>query len=297
MKQYTSSGKFLLTAEYSVLQGAEAIAVPTILGQSLAIKPNSAPCFLRWQAFDNHHQLWLIADFDQNFKVENTSGLEQAELLGALLRHAFTNSNSIAPGTLIETNLEFNRKWGLGSSSTLVHLVAQLAGCNAMELYFKIFKGSGYDVAVAIEDAPIQYQLVNQKATWQAIKIPSVFSETKLVYLQHKQNSQEEVERFQEQKLSAAVIQKVSALSRAILNVENLDELAEIMTEHENITAQFLGRPTVQEDLFSDFEGTIKSLGAWGGDFIWVIPDPLKANYFTEKGYETELDFRQLVIS
>lgn len=296
MRRFTSCGKFLLTAEYSVLQGAEAIAVPTILGQSLSVEENAAPCFLRWQAHDNHHQLWLIVDFDEDFRVENASDNQKAEFLAELLKHAFSGTENLTPGTLIDTQLEFNREWGLGSSSTLVHLVAQLANCDPMALFFKAYKGSGYDVAVAMENAAIKYQLRNKTPAWDKISLPPVFKETQLVYLQQKQDSQKEVSRFSQQQLPKKIIDEISALSRGLMAVNTLEELSEIMTKHEEITSNFLQRPTIKESLFPDFKGSIKSLGAWGGDFIWVIPDPQQADYFRKKGFDTQLNFGQLVL-
>lgn len=296
MRRFTSCGKLLLTAEYSVLQGAEAIAVPTILGQSLSLEENAAPCFLRWQAHDNHHQLWLIADFDKDFNVENASENRKAEFLAELLKHAFSGTESIAPGTLIDTKLEFNRQWGLGSSSTLVHLVAQLANCDPMSLFFKAFKGSGYDVAVAMENAAIKYQLKDKSPSWEKVTVPTVFKQTQLVYLQQKQDSQSEVNRFENKRLPEETIGEITDLSRALLEVNTLEELAEIMDDHEKLTAEFLQRSTIKESLFPDFNGSIKSLGAWGGDFIWVIPDPLQADYFHKKGFDTQLNFGQLVL-
>ena len=45
-----------------------------------------------------------------------------------------------------------------------------------------------------------------------------------------------------------------------------------------------------------DFNGTIKSLGAWGGDFILVISKENPSDYFVSKGYETALTYKDLIL-
>ena len=45
----------------------------------------------------------------------------------------------------------------------------------------------------------------------------------------------------------------------------------------------------------SYFNGQIKSLGAWGGDFILVSGDKDTPFYFKSKGYETILPFSNFI--
>ena len=61
---------------------------------------------------------------------------------------------------------------------------------------------------------------------------------------------------------------------------------------------ELLGRPTIREPLFTDLEGWVKSLGAWGGDFV-MIASPLPAekllSYLAAKGLTTVFNYNQLV--
>ena len=50
---------------------------------------------------------------------------------------------------------------------------------------------------------------------------------------------------------------------------------------------------TVKEKYFSDYNGSIKSLGAWGGDFILATRN--NKNYFLEKGFNTVFSFSELI--
>jgi hypothetical protein len=42
--------------------------------------------------------------------------------------------------------------------------------------------------------------------------------------------------------------------------------------------------------------GCIKSLGAWGGDFILVTGNEKNWNYFKEKGFKTILSFKEMIL-
>ena len=46
----------------------------------------------------------------------------------------------------------------------------------------------------------------------------------------------------------------------------------------------------------SDFDGEIKSLGAWGGDFILATSDENPSTYFKAKGFETILPYSEMIL-
>jgi hypothetical protein len=54
---------------------------------------------------------------------------------------------------------------------------------------------------------------------------------------------------------------------------------------------------TIQEALFPDFEGVIKSLGAWGGDFVLAVSKENPTDYFTEKGYPVVVPYAKMILS
>ncbi|MGB5555171.1 MAG: GHMP kinase, partial [Flavobacteriaceae bacterium] len=69
-----------------------------------------------------------------------------------------------------------------------------------------------------------------------------------------------------------------------------------LLTSHENTISNALGMATVQEKLFNDYSGKVKSLGAWGGDFILATNENDPTEYFKEKGYETIIPFSEMVL-
>ena len=68
------------------------------------------------------------------------------------------------------------------------------------------------------------------------------------------------------------------------------------LEHHETIMSELLDTKTIKELLFPDFFGTIKSLGAWGGDFVLVLSAENPIAYFKEKGYETILTYKEMIL-
>ncbi len=73
-------------------------------------------------------------------------------------------------------------------------------------------------------------------------------------------------------------------------------EFAKLMEQHEIIMSDVLETKTVKEKLFPDFKGVVKSLGAWGGDFVMVISKENPTNYFINKGYPTVFSYEEMVL-
>jgi hypothetical protein len=71
------------------------------------------------------------------------------------------------------------------------------------------------------------------------------------------------------------------------------------MEVHENIVANVLNLRKVKDLYFPDFPGTIKSLGAWGGDFVLVASDEspeMISAYFQQKGFPVILSYRDMIL-
>src|SRR5690554_6203651 len=164
---FYSNGKLLLTGEYTVLDGAQALALPTAFGQSLEVEVNDSGV-IRWMSFDADKSNWLdvVLPLDvvknQTFTSENTIEQKLAEILYEAnhLNPVFLDK---AKGFEVKTYLTFPRLWGLGTSSTLINNIAQWAQVNPYELLKTTFSGSGYDIACASNITPILFWLKGQK--------------------------------------------------------------------------------------------------------------------------------------
>jgi len=62
-KTFYSNGKLILTAEYLVLDGAKALAIPTKYGQYLEVEDISEKVLL-WKSLDEHDMVWFEAIFN-----------------------------------------------------------------------------------------------------------------------------------------------------------------------------------------------------------------------------------------
>jgi len=61
-----------------------------------------------------------------------------------------------------------------------------------------------------------------------------------------------------------------------------------------------LGLIPIQEEYFTDFQGVVKSLGAWGGDFLMILtelPQSDIISYFKKKGFSTLFAYNELILS
>ena len=299
---FYSNGKLLITAEYLVLKGALSLAIPTQYGQSLAVYSKADEGFT-WQAFENENE-WLNFHFsiDEILSSKNDVPVEKAFVVELLRQAVALNPNFLRETRYrLQTRLNFNRNWGLGSSSTLINNVAQWAQVDAFNFLARVSKASGYDIACAQNDTPILFQRVNNKISYEACMFSPEFKEQiYFIYLGKKQKSEKEVKRFLEQERDfSREVQEISALSLHLLDAEKARDFDKIIEEHEAITSNLLGIPALKQNAFSDFEGSIKSLGAWGGDFAMIRSDWDKkrlTNYFESKGLETLIPWDNMVL-
>ncbi len=295
--QFRANGKLLISGEYAVLLGAEALAFPTRYGQTLLIQDHTGD-HLKWTSLDHEENIWFEARFDRQLNILFSTDQAKAEYLKNLMDTAFQLVQAPIPGGLhLTTRLEFPNDWGLGSSSTLVHLIAQWTGADPIRLFKKTSTGSGYDVACAGASTPITYALKNDSAIWRKQELPQAFNRVLFVHLNQKQLSKPEVLRFKKAVdfNQYQLLAQVNSLTHTFLTVKSESELQEVMDAHEALLSPALQLPTIKEKLFSDFKGSVKSLGAWGGDFVMAI-GPEASQYFSRKGFHTQLSLKQMAL-
>jgi mevalonate kinase len=282
---FFAPGKIMLTAEYTVLRGARSLALPAKPGQHLEVQPGNTG--LSWKSFDVNNEIWFQCTFSNDLEILSASDDSKAGLLQKLLQNAallapefdFQNKNVV-------TRLEFPNSWGLGTSSSLVALIAKWSACDAMKLFFSAMSGSGYDVACAMTGRPVFYQVVNGYPIVSEVQINFPFSyELFFVHLGQKQNSAAEVVRFAERSVSDAQINAITSITEHLPQCQSISDFEDFILDHEDITSAILGIPSIKQQLFPDYPRAIKSLGAWGGDLVLVCGDDADRSYFKDKGY------------
>ena len=333
MSRYQAHGKFLLTGEYLVLKGALALALPLKLGQSMSVEtfPETSPnekiassetfreTSLQWNAYKPDGPWFSVTLSPNNLEIIDSDERPKAEKLAQILKAVKQLNPNAFEGKRLKytTRLDFDPNWGLGSSSTLIANLARWANINPFELLKMTFGGSGYDIACATAEQPIYYQVkteVPEPAVPEAHRRvegptptveplnfnPPFADHLYFVYQGQKQSSSKEIKAFLAQANPIDLhkdIESVSEISRAVPKCESLDEFGLLMQCHERIIARCIGQEPVQKR-FPDFEGVLKSLGAWGGDFILAASNwdenQVKA-YFKEKGLEVVFGYNDLV--
>ncbi|MGD9992590.1 MAG: GYDIA family GHMP kinase [Salinivirgaceae bacterium] len=302
IQEFRSNGKLLLTGEYLVLKGAKALALPLKPGQTLQVEPNKTDK-LNWISTEKGTPFFSASYRTNNLEIIESSDEIRGAYIQQLLREAkLLNPNFLNAGQAykIKANIEFNKLWGLGSSSTLINNLAQWAGVDAFTLNQQISKGSGYDIACAQQAKPLVYQLQNNKPHIETVHFnPPFLKQLNLVYLNQKMPTETNIGRFlKNNTVPESLIKSINLLTEAVLVCTEMSKFQRLMQEHEDILANLLQVPTVKEQHFSDFKGTLKSLGAWGGDFILSISDESfeeQQNYFSRRGFKTILPLAPLL--
>ncbi|MCD6092278.1 MAG: hypothetical protein J7J72_12360 [Bacteroidales bacterium] len=301
---FYSNGKLLISGEYLVLDGALAMAVPTKFGQRLDVSLHDDFSGIRWEAYVLNKG-WLHVSFGSRlFNIIHTNDQKMALHLKKILKKAFEQGNITVDnqkGILIRTNLDFDRNWGLGSSSTLLSNIGYWLDVDPFSLSRQTSNGSGFDVAAARSDSPIFYQLVGGEPKVSSIEFqPEFKDQLYFVHLNSKKNSEESIKAYKKKvKSNQKDVEEISSLSRIIADAKNLIDFEKAMVEHENILSKVLGIDRIKKQFFSDFQGEIKSLGAWGGDFVMATykgPESNLRNYFQSKGKSTILRFDDMVL-
>ena len=350
-----ANGKLLLTGEYFVTEGAVALALPTRLGQSLEFTPLSGVRrphkILRWESYDNNNELWFATEFVlEDLSIldmpSDESGIAIAEVLQDILkaaRHLNPKFLKFKKHLIAKTTLEFPRNWGLGTSSTLVSMIAEWAEVDAYELLALTMGGSGYDIAAARAAGPLLFQKFNGVNRTEAIEFNPPFAQNLyFVYLGKKQNSRlamvyytttppeerhkhigrisqitHNVTKLKEAteapnnlyiaqgnvtwKTSAFdVYEKTNNTELPFSKTPTLKAFEALIKEHEEIVSSIIQQPRAKDIYFSDFWGEIKSLGAWGGDFVLATSERSfeeTEKYFNDKGFDTVLTYDELILS
>ncbi|MBE9490115.1 MAG: GHMP kinase [Bacteroidetes bacterium] len=313
MKEFYSNGKLLLTGEYVVLDGALSLAIPTKFGQSLSVK-NIDESKLVWKSFDNKGDVW----FEDSFLIKEIASVfsKPRNDVSKMLIEILNSAKQLNPNFLndekgyeVHTKLDFPKNWGLGSSSTLIHNIANWANVDAYQLLDLTFGGSGYDIACAQNDNAITYQLELNKEISQSgrddktrlIKSiefnPSFKDDLYFVYLNQKQNSREGIKQYKMNTSNLSNdISEINDITIQMIDCVTLEEFKRLMNTHELIISRIIKQEPIKTLFFKDFKGSIKSLGAWGGDFILVASNENPKAYFNNKGFKTILNYSEMIL-
>lgn len=308
-----TNGKLLLTGEYFVTEGAVSLALPTQLGQTLDIQQSTSKgdSQLIWKSYSKDDTIWFQATFKlPGLKLMESDGEDDHAQVARTLQNILKEAKSLNPKFLKEAKgtweaksvLEFARDWGLGSSSTLITMIAEWAEVDPFQLLENTFGGSGYDIVAAKSEGPLLFQKFNGNNRWDKSNFNPEFKEQLyFVHLGKKQSSKEALVYYtvtppeEREKPLPRITQITHDIAQYTHNLEDFEALIE---EHETLVQSVIQQPRAKELYFEDYWGKIKSLGAWGGDFVLATSNQSEEQtkaYFQEKGFDTVLKYEELI--
>ena len=303
MNPYYAHGKLLISSEYMVLHGSRALAVPLTLGQALKRHRAHQPGKFSWKAF-YREQLWFSAILDPvHLKVIETTDRDAAGNLCALLRACIDLMPAFQEDLFkwdVETHLEFSPSCGFGSSSTLTALLSEWAEVNPLELHFMTSGGSGYDVACAIASGPILYWLRDDGPHYRHIRFHPPFSDQLyFAWLGSKQSTASHLRQVSPGfDPDYTAIHRFSTLTDQMVEASELNQFRALMEEHEEVLSELVGLERVASTRLPELPGSVKSLGAWGGDFV-MIASPMPREelfaYLRGEGIDVIFPYQELV--
>lgn len=284
------------------MDGALALALPLRYGQMLEVTPAGTGA-VDWTSRDLNGT-WFTAQYSlPRLDVVRSGDSEKALILQGILRTADGLSGGAigrAAGWEVSTVANFDRHWGLGTSSTLLACLSQWLKIDPFELLHQNFDASGYDVACALAEGPVLYQVGKNNPVVEQVDFNPEFSEHLwFVYSGAKQDTRQSIRSFRDRKKGDnGAIQEISRLTAEMIEVKSLMEFMQLISRHEEIMHNLLGMEKVQER-FPGFNGALKSLGAWGGDFILAVTENDEGyvrEYFRKKGLDTVFAFEEITL-
>lgn len=301
-KRFYANGKILLTGEYLVLFGARALAFPLVYGQELEVSANDNSIIV-WKAYSPEGE-WFSAEYSlPDFDIKQTGSIERALYLQKLLITFHGSKPEIfGKGLNFTTKTNFPVSWGLGTSSTLIFNLAAWAEVDVFKFYSQVSKGSGYDIACAGSSHPLVYQrTVSGKPLIEPIGFNKEFNSCLyLVFSGIKEPTEKHISEFLHRHHGFKnEIKTISHITDEVVHTNDFNKFSSLIRQHELIVGKILNTEPVQERSFSTFEGIIKSLGAWGGDFLLAASnkgDAYVKNYFKQFGLSVILPFNDTII-
>lgn len=289
MKSFYSSGKILLIGEYAVTKGVEALTLPVLAGQWMHVwaVPAKGVAKLTWQSKELDGSVWFECKIDTDIMhVTESTDDGIAKTLIRILREIHLQKPGLFDGRMlrIENECEFNRDFGLGSSSSLIGNLSKWSGVDGQLLQRTGFGGSGYDTAVALVGKPLIYWLEGIEPNWSSWKLSQDMTATWfLAFPGQKQNSRKSLEgvsvKLEALAQDTMLLQQLNTIVAAVKNPRSLPLMEAMIEMWQALLSQSLDLPRAWESLeITPIPGGLcKWLGAWGGDVLLINKTTLNA--------------------
>lgn len=270
----------MLCGEYAVTIGVEALAVPVSVGQWMHVWEFDSPGEqhrILWEAKDRDGATWLNESFALPLVEVGDGERDERKIIHQLLAMAPENTWKTGKSYRIETQLEFDRSSGLGSSSTMVSNFSRFARLDAQAVQQQLFGGSGYDVAVAEVGKGLVFWKDGENNHWGPWTISSGLTQDwKVVFLGKKQNSRNSLAdvkaRLQEIQNDDFMLHQLQQVAGAVKMAQQVSMVEAGLEMWQALLSMSLGLETPYQHFGIQpvKRGLCKWLGAWGGDMLLV---------------------------
>ena len=270
----------MLCGEYAVTIGVEALALPVTQGQWMHVWEFDSPGGqdrIIWEAKDSAGATWLNESFALPLGDLVVGDLDERKMIHQLLAMSPESKWKTGKSYRIETQLEFDRSSGLGSSSTMVSNFARFANLDAQMVQQQMLGGSGYDVAVAEVGKGLVFWKEDDQSHWGPWSLsPSLTQQWKVVFLGEKQNSRSSLggvkERLQEIQNDDFMLHQLQQVAGAVKMAQQVTMLEAGLEMWQALLSMSLGLETPYQHFGVQpvKGGLCKWLGAWGGDMLLV---------------------------
>jgi mevalonate kinase len=285
---FYSRGKLLVTGEYAILQGAGGLALPVSRGQDLKWVDPGGSHSLEWTTSVNGRKIFNAVFKGSNYFPVTSGDRKMAVFLRKILVRAAKMAVTGPIFGRINSELDFDIKWGLGSSSSLISNIAYLFDLNPFTLHSEVSTGSAYDIACSRSDTPILYRLSHHSESsygrpvsghtdfympvYREVEFHPPFREKLyFAWTGKKQDSARSVKKFLSRlRYDSVALDEISRITSEIIKSSSIQEFNRLLTDHDRIISGLIDQTPVNDSVFDDIPGYVKSLGAWGGDFIMI---------------------------
>jgi mevalonate kinase len=300
IQNYHSNGNLLLTGEYLISQGAEAIALPLKKGHTLAVTPIHGKKII-WESVYNQETKTKTILKSDDFEITQTNNENSAKFIQQVLRKAMNHLPPLShlPGYHIKAIHDYPEFLEFGCESALIANIANWFNINPYRFIRDISPGLEHGIACARSNKPILYQLTNKYPDYREINLNLPFKENiYIVYTGHNPDSSDKKKQTQKYPDYHEVFPKIKEINKRIIQSNTYEEFENSIRDHDKLLSEVLNEKRLQERIFQDFPGIIKPLNEWSGEFILVTWKEEKnglQEYFDPYNIQTIFSWDELV--
>jgi len=129
---------------------------------------------------------------------------------------------------------------------------------------------------------------------------PAFADKIYFAHLGKKQSSPDAIKYYKQQlQNKTEAVNEISRLTNLLWKATELSAFEEVINEHETLVGSQLKMIKVKDRLFDDYWGSVKSLGAWGGDFVMLTNNESREelnNYMAQKNMDTILSWEEMIV-